>query len=218
MIEKEQENFKDLSENKIESPLNNSDRKGNEFSISRKDKIDILIKCITVIITAVSAFIAVGTFLRAEKWKVSEFMSSKLTEYSQNKTIKSVNQILDYNSSTLTIDPMGSFEVNDDFLEEALVLDTIRSDFTIDELKIRNLFDEYFDKQSEFNRYIDLEVFDACKLKPYLEYHIKIIADTSDHKKNIDLKRRLWSYINYYGYKDVVELYKKMGYDIETKN
>jgi hypothetical protein len=213
-------------ENKIVEPQNETSTQPVEIkaaveTISRKDQIEIWIKVITLAFTVVAVVITYLTYQASQKWKVAEFMSSKISEYSQNKSVKIVNQFLDYNTSRLELDSSKYVVITDRVLFEALVIDKKRTDFSKVEFRIRNIFDEYFDKQAEFNRYIESDVFDADKLKPFLDYQISIIADTTHNphndKKSIELKHRIWDYINYYGYSDVNKLYKKMGYDIDKK-
>jgi hypothetical protein len=212
------ENQDQKIEPKINSSLASVGNKALEI-ISKKDRIEIWIKIITLLFTVVAVIITFLTYQASQKWKIAEFMSSKISEYSQNKSVKIVNQFLDYNACRIEIDSSKYIVITDKVLYEALVIDKKRADFSKIELKIRNIFDEYFNKQAEFNRYIESGVFESDKLKPFLDYQISIIADTThsphNDKKSIKLKHRIWDYINYYGFTDVNKLYKKLGYNID---
>lgn len=215
-----------VEEKSVESNLNEikvqvismpSEKAKVEDSISKKDKIDIGIKIITLLVTGISVLIAASSFFSTNQWKKFEHMSSKISSFSSNRSVKLVNQFLDYNKSGVQLDSGIYSVVTDDLLYEALVIDTIRGDFSPSEYKVRNAFDEYFEEVSSLYRETKYGVIEVEYIKPYLSYYIEIIANPQNTKKSRELKQRIWDYINYYGYSDVKELYKTMGYDIDKK-
>lgn len=101
-----------IVEPKIETPTPPIEIKAGADIISRKDQIEIWIKVITLAFTVIAVVITYLTYQASQKWKIAEFMSSKISEYSQNKSVKIVNQFLDYNTSRLEVDSSKYVVVN----------------------------------------------------------------------------------------------------------
>jgi len=179
-----------------------------------KDRIESIVKIIALVFTAVTLFFTYSTYNASQKWKVAEFTALKIKEFSENKSVKIVNKMLDYNTSKISFDDEEAIFIDDDYVDFSLRVDTIDGTFLDNEVKIRDIFDEYFDQLSLFNRYAKADLIKYEEMKPYLIYQVSIIADTNNLKKSKDFRQRMHTYINYYGFNDVNELYKNLGYDI----
>jgi hypothetical protein len=185
--------------------------------ISKKDRIDFLIKVVTLLITSISALTAALTFYNNNEWKQYDHMSSTISSFSSNPSVNLVNHLLDYNIYKMKVDSNKYVSVNDEMLYEALVVDSIKGDFIQSEYKVRNAFDEYFNGVSALYRETKYAKIDIEYIKPYLGYYTDIIANPNNTRKSEELKKQILGFIRYYGYTDVLELYKKMGYDIDKK-
>lgn len=181
-----------------------------------KDKTESTVKIIGVLLTSVTLIFTCLTYQAAQKWKTAEFTSQKFKEFSENQSVKLVNELLDYNSRSVTL-PHDKSEttITDDVLYSSLAIDTLNGDFSEVEVKIRDVFDEYFDQLSLFNRYAKAKLITYEQIQPYLDYQAAIVADISNTRKNNDLRHRIWDYINYYGFCDVKELYQQFGYEMK---
>lgn len=178
--------------------------------------IETIIKVAGLILAMGTIFFSYRTYMASEKWKKAEFTSAKFKEFSINKSVSLANEMLDYHSRLFPLLNQDSLVgISDDVLYSALIIDTANSDFSETETKVRDIFDEYFDQLSLFNRYAKTNLIKYEEIKPYIEYQASIIADTTNTRKENLLRLRIWDYINYYGFKDVKELYTNIGYSIK---
>jgi len=183
----------------------------------RKNKIEDYLKIVGILFTAATLFFSGKTYQAAQKWKVAEFTSQKYKEFSENRSVRLVNEMLDYNTRAVTLFDNDSLQaLSDDAVFASLVVDSINGEFSKTETKIRDVFDEYFEQLSTFNRYAKTELISYEEIKPYLIYQVSIICDRNNPRKTSEYRKRIWDYIRYYGYTDVKELYKKFGYDIDS--
>jgi hypothetical protein len=125
------------------------------------------------------------------------------------------NKLFDYNRARVFLDDTATF-IDEDFVIYSLRVDTLNSDFQYPQGKIRDIFDDYLDQLSLFNRFAKTNLITYQEIKPYLSYQISIIADKSNLRKNNEFRKALWDYINYYGYADVKELCENLGYEISN--
>ncbi|MCZ4221939.1 hypothetical protein [Pedobacter rhodius] len=183
----------------------------------KKDRLESTIKIIGILLTSIAIVFTFLTFRANQKWERAKFTTARINEFSESKSVKMVQKILDYNNANIPLYKENEMEsIHDDLVYEALVIDTIRGDFSENESKIREVFDDYFDKLSVFNRYIKSGVIEYEDVKPFLEYQIRILADIKNQRKSEEYKKRVWTYINYYGFHDIEELFLKFGYSIQN--
>lgn len=182
------------------------------------NKVEDFLKITGLFLTATTLFFTCQTYQAAQKWQVAEFTSQKFKEFSENSAVRLTNEMLDYNTRAVALFEKDSLlPISDDLIYAALVVDTINGDFSMTETKVRDIFDEYFDQLSLFNRYAKANLIQYSEIKPYLIYQASIICDKHNTRKTNDFRFRIWDYLNYYGYTDVKELYENFGYDITDK-
>lgn len=182
-----------------------------------------ILKLVGLLFAAITASVALVQYMSAQKWKVAELSTVKLNEFYSNQSVRIVNKLLDGKNCIIQIDSNTSRLVTQEAVIQAMTIDTVEIDFSPLELKIRNIFDDYFYQLSFFNGYAKTELIDYDKMKPYLETQVRVIADHADPRKSEEFKQQLQAYIKYYGFSDIKELYSAMGYPIdspfaETKN
>jgi len=180
------------------------------------DKVETIGKFGGVVIAIVTLWLAYQSYKEAQKRKTAEFTSATFKAFSENRSVKLVNELLDYNARSISLaNDNTTTIITDDVLFSSLIIDTLNGDFSDIETKIRDVFDEYFDQLSLFNRYAKANLISYREIKPYLDYQASIIADTSNPRKRNELRYRIWDYINYYGFADVKELYREIGYNVK---
>jgi hypothetical protein len=175
-----------------------------------------ILKLVGLLFAAITASVALVQYMSAQKWKVAELSTIKLNEFYSNPSVRIVNKLLDGKNCIIQLDSNTSRLVTQDAVIQAMTIDTVEIDFSPLELKIRNIFDDYFYQLSFFNGYAKTELIDYDKMKPYLETQIRVIADRGDPRKSEEFKQQLQAYINYYGFSDIKELYSALGYPIEN--
>jgi|GEM_PF-3406345 len=205
------------NDNTNENAQNSIELKPNEGSTPLKDKIESTIKIIGLLFTAGILFFTYRTYDAAQKWKVAEFTASKVKEFHDNKSVVIVNKLLDYSYSKISLDGKDTVEISDKQLLKSLRYHVPNGKFSDNEVKLRETFDEYFEQLSLFNRYAKAELISYKEMKPYLIYEIEILCDTTNDRKENELRYKIWNYINSYHFTDVKELCKNLGYDIDKK-
>jgi hypothetical protein len=149
------------------------------------------------------------------KWKRLEFLAQKYKEFEEDPKINNVLWMLDWEKKELPFRELGSndaisLEYNTETLVQAF---ENKESYTGNEANIRECFDEFLRNLDRFNLYINAGVVNAKDLEPYLEYWLKIIANTQDAKnhKTLDFYKNLWyNFIYKYGFK-TEEILKKFN-------
>ncbi len=170
------------------------------------------LKYILPIITILTFIKVVWEYIRSQKWKKSELLSKEVKEFFNDPKIKIVCQLLDWNSRKIDIGDKRIL-ITDEFLIEALKTHNHKSSFKYEEAYIRDLFDNFFDKMSFFNIYINNSLVDESEVINYLSYYLNILAKPG--RKSSELVTTINRYIEYYEFKNVSELIsrnKKSGH------
>ena len=84
--------------------------------------------------------------------------------------------------------------------------------FKDEEVIIKGLFDNLFDKLGFFNNYIKTGLIKINDIKPYLIYWIEIIADEKNNRKSYQFRNQLFKYLRKYKYENIFELCEKFGF------
>lgn len=156
-----------------------------------------------VILTFIKAVIE---YRRTQLWKESEFLAKEAKEFFSDEKVKVVLTLLDWNSRTIDIEGVPT-KINDDFLIEALKTHNKKSKFSKEEAYCRDLFDNFFDKLSNFNIHCKNGLVSEKKVFNYFDYYFKIL--TTKDRKPAEFLRTIENYLSYYDYKNVSELLKK---------
>lgn len=182
----------------------------------RKNTIEELVKIIGIIVTVATLVYTGCQYSAGEKWKVAEFTSQKFKEFSENESVKLANLMLDYNVRPIDIFLNDSpITIRDSLIDSALVTHNIRGNFSTVEYRIRDIFDEYFDQLSLFNRYVKTKLIKDEQVRLYIDYYIQIFAKPNKNRKGEKLLKTMSEYIVFYEFKDVSELCRRYGYDFK---
>jgi hypothetical protein len=80
---------------------------------------------------------------------------------------------------------------------------------------MRDCFDRMLDGLERFQVFVESGLVSTQELQPYLRYWIRLIGDDQKNpRKEPHVVRRLWVYIDEYGYKRVQKLCLAFGFDI----
>lgn len=142
-------------------------------------------------------------FIKGLKWKKSEYLYREIKDFFSNQDVKTVCTLLDYNVRKIQIDGSDCV-VTDSLLESALQTHDNKQSFTIEEAKIRDLFDVFFDKLSYFNIHIQNDLVEKKQVLSYLSYYLQIISKPG--RKPESLVKTFDSYIKYYQFENVEQL------------
>lgn len=89
--------------------------------------------------------------------------------------------------------------------------------FTVVEAKIRDTYDIFLTRLDRFATFIKSNLIDPGELRPFIDYWIDAITETENLKKDAAWKLTLLTYINYYNYSGVKELFKECGKDLSPE-
>ncbi len=162
-----------------------------------------ILKTLGYIIVILTFIKAVYEYVMGLKWKRSELLLNEIKEFLADDDVKLVLSLLDWNSRKIKIDDKV-VKINDAFLVEALKTHNVKSQFTTDEARIRDLFDSFFDKLSSFNILIKNGLVDSDQVVNYLSYYLDIISIPGRKPKALVLTFN--KYIDYYGFDNMKEL------------
>ena len=167
--------------------------------------INFLLKIIPIL--GIIPFLkAIWEYIRDIKWKKSEFLSKEIKEFQIDENVRIVFQLLDWNTRKIKL-KSTEYNISDYDLISALQTHNKKSKFSIKESELRDIFDEFFDKLSTFNIYINNGLISEEELYEYIGYYVNIL--TSKNKKPQLLIDTFDEYIRFYEFKNVSELIKK---------
>lgn len=166
----------------------------------------IILQNLIPVVTTLTLIKAILEYRKNQLWKESEFLSKEVKEFFSDEKIKVVLTLLDWNARIIRINEKD-FKVNDEFLIGALKTHNQKSKFTIEEGHCRDLFDNFFDKLSQFNIHCKNGLVTEQKIFNYFEYYFNIL--TTSERKSKEFKRTIDKYLYYYDYTNVIELLNK---------
>lgn len=178
-------------------------------------KPEVLIQLIAVLISAFIVLKGIKEYKEAQRWKKLEFVSKEIKEFFNDAEIKRALQMLDWNACSvpLNIGEIGietKFTCTDDKIQNALRTHDQTSRFTPEEVVIKKIFDNFLDKLTMFENYIETGLINAKDIQPYLQYWINILANQNNKRKKKELRDQIWEYIDKYDYDKVRTLcYRK---------
>lgn len=172
-------------------------------------------------------------FMQAQRWKRAEWVASETKVFLSDPEVKNALHMLDWNGRILPTH--GNVNMREDtfvFHFEMLMSALYSSStlpmrpgtnqprkYTAEELVMRDCFDRMLDGLERFQVFVESGLVSTSELKPYLSYWIRLIGDDKDNpRKPRRIVRRLWVYIDEYGYQGVQKLCLAFGHDIRPNS
>lgn len=177
------------------------------------------------LIGVVSGLFAFGVGLfqyrSVQKWKKAEFVANEISDFKSQVSVKSVMKMLDWSERDIVLFPERDktedqiVSYTDTLLKSALTIHPLYEapNYTLEEIRIRDMFDEFFDYLSKFEHFIQAGLVTSADFQPYLRYWIKRIGESSGWKRS-DVIETIWIYIDFYGFPSVQSLFKRYNYNI----
>jgi len=169
---------------------------------------------ITAIITSIKW---VYEYSNKLKWEKNKFLLERLKLFFQDKNTKNVQLILDWNKIKINYNE-EIILVDDDILYEALQTHDVKHKFNSTEIFLRNSFDEYFDKLTEFVILAESGMISKKKLRTFLKYRIYILSSKKNSKNN-KMINQFKVYMTFYGYEKLFSFInnKKLEFNFGIK-
>jgi hypothetical protein len=161
-----------------------------------------------VLITGVAASIKwVWEYSETRKFEKNRFLLERIEHFNSQKSVQTVQKLLDWNR--IAIDINGESKViEDSFLAEALKAHDDKDQFTLTEMYIRQIFDDYFTHLSELIILSQTGLVDSRNLKKFMKYWIEILNGTKKNKPT-KLVSTFSRYLSFYGYSEVLDFIQK---------
>lgn len=132
------------------------------------------------------------------RWQRSRLLLEKLEDFLGRESTEKVHHLLDWNKVKIEISGT-KIPIDDEILYQALQTHDKKSSFTETELKIRDLFDEYFDGLTEFLLLSECGLVNKRDFRKFMVYWIDILNGKSERKPKI-LQQQIESYLKFYGF------------------
>jgi hypothetical protein len=137
-------------------------------------------------------------YIKKTNWEKTKFLSEKMEIFFSDEKIKDVLNILDYNQVVIKINNLD-YLVSDSRVIDSLITHDLQSVFTEEQKYIRDLFDYFFNKLSQFQIYIDTDLVREKDVITYLKYYLNILDRTNKTKTKIYIKT-IMRYIEFYNF------------------
>ena len=141
------------------------------------------------------------------KWERNKFLLERIDIYKKKDSVQKMHQLLDWNEVLIDFDGEKKL-INDDDLIEALTTHDIKNKFTSTEVKLRNIFDEYFDSFYELVLLSEMGLIDEKNLAILLKYWMEIIDGRKNNKPD-EFTFKIKKYMRFYGYNLLLNFIEK---------
>lgn len=154
---------------------------------------------LTIIFFIVGGLKWLYEYIKKTNWEKTKFLSEKMEIFFCDDKIKDVLNILDYNKTKIKIGN-EMIIITDLKVIDSLITHDLQNVFTDEQKHVRDLFDHFFNKLSEFQIYIDTDLVRKKDVIIYLKYYLNILDRTNKTKTKLYIKT-LMKYIEFYNFK-----------------
>jgi hypothetical protein len=133
------------------------------------------------------------------QWERNKFLLERIDIFKKKDSVQKMHLLLDWNEILIDFGDDKKL-INDDDLLEALTTHDIKTHYTNTEVKLRNIFDDYFDSLYELVLLSEIGLIDGKNLKVLLKYWIEIIDGRKNNKPD-EFIFKVKKYMRFYGYK-----------------
>lgn len=151
-------------------------------------------------------------YSRKLRWDKSRFLLERIEDLMERESTQQVHLMLDWNVLDLEIDGR-KLRIDDTFLFEALQTHDKKHSFTKDEMKIREIFDEYFDGLTEFLILSECGLVNSNDMRKFLNYWIQLLNGERSGKPE-KLKSQMDSYMLFYGFDKLHRFIQKKHFSL----
>jgi hypothetical protein len=162
---------------------------------------------ITIWVAIVTGVKWVYEYSKKLTWDKNKFLIERYEKFKSKESTKAMQLILDWNAITVDLNGVN-LRVTDDMFYESLQTHDVRQTFTLNETRLRKLYDEYFDDLNEFRLLCEAGLISEKNYRMFIKYWFEIITGNKNNKPDIVLQQ-LQHYLNFYGYNDLLVFMNK---------
>lgn len=162
---------------------------------------------ITIAIALITGIKWVYEYTKKLSWDRNKFLLERYEKFKSKESTKAMQLILDWNAITVELNGVN-IRVTDEMFYESLQTHDVRQTFTVNEARLRKLYDEYFDDLNEFRLLAESGLISEKNYRLFMEYWFKIITGEKESKSPRVIKQ-LEHYLKFYGYSDLYTFMNK---------
>ena len=162
---------------------------------------------ITIAIALITGIKWVYEYTKKLTWDRNKFLLERYEKFKSKESTKAMQLILDWNAITVELNGVN-IRVTDEMFYESLQTHDVRQTFTVNEARLRKLYDEYFDDLNEFRLLAESGLISEKNYRLFMEYWFKIITGEKESKSPSVIKQ-LEHYLKFYGYSDLYTFMNK---------
>lgn len=164
---------------------------------------------VTIIGALVAIFKWVFEYTKQKKWEKNKFLLDKLEHFFELETTKVMHNLLDWNGIKIKILDSDMY-IDDNYLFHAFETHDTKHQYTKEEKRLREIFDEYFDNLTKLIFMTKNGLIDKKGFNMFMAYWLNILSGRSNNK-SYELKTQIHKYLGFYGF-DILKDY------LETEN
>lgn len=140
------------------------------------------------------------------KWEKNKLLLDELEKFGNLSSTKAMEKILDWSTIIIDVDNK-SIQITNEVIYYALQTHDIKQSFTGDEVKLRGIFDDYFDNLTKLVYMTKTNLIPKSSLILFMNYWFLILIGKNKNKPEKVIKQ-LHSYLEFYGYKELLTFLK----------
>lgn len=166
-----------------------------------------------VILTIVGGIVAfakwVYEYSKKNKWDKNKYLVECIDDFRSKEAVKAMEKILDWNS--IKFGYKGTIvKTNDAEIYGALFTHDVKSNFTSQEVMLREIFDTYFDELTKLIILTKCDLISEKNLMRFMGYWFDIL--NGDKKsKSPQLLAQIHEYLIFYGYTELKEFLNNLN-------
>lgn len=137
------------------------------------------------------------------KWDRNKFLLDELERFHNLETTQNAEILLDWNGITINSNNEKIY-VNDDILFESLQTHNIKHKFSVEEVKLRALFDDYFDNFTKLILMCKSKLLPEKNFRMFMKYWIDILSGDRKNKPQ-KVHNQIKTYLEFYGYHEIIK-------------
>jgi hypothetical protein len=162
------------------------------------------------VVALVTLVIGVYQYSTAQHWKRSEFASQQVEKIYSDPLLSIASRALEWRAREFKLPDNyklssnnGYFQHDPNIFAESLKPESIKKEFTDNEILYLDVFDHFFDYLERINHYLEIDLFDVEDIEPIC-YRALLIEESKYVDKDVIIR-----YLKHYDYADVTELIQK---------
>jgi hypothetical protein len=162
----------------------------------------LVLQILGLVGAAIGAGFALYQYRQNQTWRETEFIAKEAKDFFENEVVVKALKILDWEKRKIDFDQNDKKTVDRVLLRESLRRGRDADKFSSDQVYLRDLFDNFFDRLGRFEQYIRSGVVSFKRVERYFRYWGELL--TGQRLELLDLKTLLciWDFLDHYGYKD----------------